>query len=161
MTMTQALAYAAIVLGLALVIGGVWRAIQFARVERTDPSEQFDGSGFLRDTFFSRQSGPLPPPSPILHAPDGFGDAPPPRKRSWTVAIGVGGLLAFAASDEIYSWHRCARADPADHYCDARNGGWGLAARGGSAAGARSLSFGGFGRAAGGRGGAGGHGSGE
>jgi hypothetical protein len=95
---------------------------------------------------------PLSPPSPILHAPNGFGDDPPPRKRSRTVSVGVAGLLLLGAY-ETYPWRRCAQADPAHPeatpatYCHAYSGsghyGWG-----GSAAGEHGLSFGGFGHAA-------------
>jgi hypothetical protein len=103
------------------------------------------------------KSGALSPPPPILHAPDGFGDDPPPRKRSWAVSVGVAGLLLLGAH-EISSWRRCAQADPARpeatpaNYCYAYSARYGW---GGSPAGARSLSFGGFGHAALGHGGGG------
>jgi hypothetical protein len=100
---------------------------------------------------------PLSPPTPILHAPNGFGDDPPPRKRSWAVSVGVAGLLLLGAH-ETYSWRRCAQADPAHlqatpaSYCYAYSAHRGWA---GSAAGERNLAFGGFGHAASGHGGGG------
>ena len=97
---------------------------------------------------------PLPPPLPILHAPNGFGDDPPPRKRSWAVPVGVAGLLMLGAHD-AYSWRRCPQADPTHPeaspatYCSTYSGHY---TGGGSGASARGLSFGGFGHAASGHG---------
>jgi hypothetical protein len=95
------------------------------------------------------ESRPLSPPLPILHAPDGFGDDPPPRKRSWAVTVGVGLLLLWAY--DAYPWRRCTPADPTHPevapatYCHAYSAHYGW---GGSAASAHGLSFGGFGHAA-------------